>query len=246
MAQLETESTGKGLSFNTIIPEAIELLKGASAPIGMEADAFRTRLVGNLTHILVDEYQDIESDAYEFVGLLAGKAQLGAENRLQILAVGDDGQSIYQFAGANIEFIRRFRDDYVDRSNPKFTKEVNVHFLIDNYRSTKNIITGASALISHNTDRMKTDHPIQIDPERLRDANGGSLENLDSVGGERYCIAVFEQERESITELDDETGAKLARELDFDEAGDGTFQRPRWAGVGTGHGLQFNRLEELR
>lgn len=71
-------------------------------------------------------------------------------------------------------------------------------------------------------------------------------ERGDEIGGERYCIAVFEQERESITELDDETGAKLARELDFDEAGDGTFQRPRWAGVGTGHGLQFNRLEELR
>jgi superfamily I DNA/RNA helicase len=108
MAQLETTSTGKGLSFNTIIPEAIDLLKGASTPIGMEADAFRTRLVGNLSHILVDEYQDIESDAYEFVGLLAGKAQTGAENRLQILAVGDDDQSIYQFAGANVEFIRRF------------------------------------------------------------------------------------------------------------------------------------------
>jgi hypothetical protein len=62
-------------------------------------------------------------------------------------------------------------------------------------------------------------------------------ERGDEIGGERYCIAVFEQERESITELDDESGAKQARELDFDEAGDGTFQMPRWAGVGTGHGL---------
>lgn len=188
MAQLETESTGKGLSFNTIIPEAIDLLKGASAPLGMEADAFRTRLVGNLTHILVDEYQDIESDAYEFVGLLAGKALLGAENRLQILAVGDDDQSIYQFAGANVEFIRRFRDDYADRSNPKFVKDVNVHYLIDNYRSTKHIIAAANAVIAHNADRMKTDQPIQIDQLRFSDADGGSLEDLDSVAGGKIQV----------------------------------------------------------
>lgn len=194
MAQLETDSIGKGLSFSTIIPEAIDLLKGASAPIGMEADAFRTRLVGNLSHILVDEYQDIESDAYEFVGLLAGKAQTGAENRLQILAVGDDDQSIYQFAGANVEFIRRFRDDYADRSNPKFVKDVTVHYLIDNYRSTKHIIAAANAVIAHNADRMKTDQPIQIDPLRFSNADGGYLEDLDSVAGGKIQVLRTEGE----------------------------------------------------
>jgi len=196
MAQLETESTGKGLSFNTIIPEAIDLLKGGSAPIGMEADAFRTRLVGNLSHILVDEYQDIDADAYEFVGLLAGKAQLGAENRLQILAVGDDDQSIYQFAGANVQFIKRFRDDYVDRSNPKFVEDVNVHYLIDNYRSTKHIIAAANAVIAQNTDRMKTDQPIQIDHLRFSDAAGGYLEDLDDVAGGKIQVLRTEGELE--------------------------------------------------
>jgi ATP-dependent DNA helicase RecQ len=196
MAQLETDSTGKGLSFNSIIPEAIDLLKGKSAPIGMEADAFRTRLIGNLTHILVDEYQDIEADAYEFVGLLAGKAQQGAENRLQILAVGDDDQSIYQFAGANVEFIRRFQDDYADRSNPKFVKDITVHYLTDNYRSTKNIIAAANAVIAHNTDRMKTDQPIQIDPLRFSNADGGHLEDLDTIGCGKVQILKTEGELE--------------------------------------------------
>jgi len=204
MAQIETDSAGKGLSFNTIIPESIDLLKGASAPIGMEADAFRTRLVGNLSHILVDEYQDIDADAYEFVGLLAGKAQVGAENRLQILAVGDDDQSIYQFAGANVEFIRRFRDDYVDRSNPKFIKEVNVHYLIDNYRSTKNIIAAANAVISQNTDRMKTDQPIQIDQLRFSDADGGYLEDLDDVAGGKIQVLRTEGELEQAVACLDE------------------------------------------
>lgn len=196
MAQIEMDSVGKGLDFNSIIPEAIDLLKGNSAPIGMEADAFRTRLVGNLTHILVDEYQDIESDAYEFVGLLAGKAQLGAENRLQILAVGDDDQSVYQFAGANVEFIRRFQDDYVDRSNPKFNKEVQVHYLIDNYRSTKNIIAAANALIAQNSDRMKTEQPIRIDPLRRSEAPGSYLEELDPIAAGKIHVHTIENELE--------------------------------------------------
>jgi len=54
-----------------------------------------------------------------------------------------------------------------------------------------------------------------------------TAERCDEIGGERHGIAVFEQERESVTELDDETGAELPREFDFDEAGVDTFQRPR-------------------
>lgn len=219
MAQLETESTGEGLSFNTIIPEAIDLLKGGSAPIGMEADAFRTRLVGSMSHILVDEYQDIDADAYDFVGLLAGKAQLGAENRLQILAVGDDDQSIYKFAGANVEFIRRFQDDYADRSNPKFVKDVAVHHLIDNYRSTKHIIAAANAVIAHNTDRMKTDQAIKIDPLRFSHAAGGELEDLDTVAGGKIQVLRTEGELEqAVTCLEEiERYVQLSDKHEYDQ-----------------------------
>jgi hypothetical protein len=64
------------------------------------------------------------------------------------------------------------------------------------------------------------------------------LESGDKIGGERDGIAIFEQERETFPKLDDMAGAELARELDFNEAGIGTFQRLRSAGVGTGHGAQ--------
>ena len=51
------------------------------------------------------------------------------------------------------------------------------------------------------------------------------------------CLAVY-LERETFPKLDDKAGAELARELDFNEAGIGTFQRLRRAGGVTGHGAQ--------
>jgi hypothetical protein len=56
--------------------------------------------------------------------------------------------------------------------------------------------------------------------------------------GERDGIAIFEQERETSPELDDKAGAELAREINFNEAGIGTFQRLRRAGGVTGHSAQ--------
>ncbi|MGB0259666.1 MAG: 3'-5' exonuclease, partial [Coraliomargarita sp.] len=142
---------------------------------------WRQRLLGGLSHILVDEYQDIDTTAYRFVSLLAGKSARESENRLKILAVGDDDQSIYQFAGANVEYIRRFQEDYLDDSNPKFPKPVSIHHMVENYRSTKNIIAAGNAIIANNEDRMKTAHPIKIDALRTHDAGGGVLEELDPL-----------------------------------------------------------------
>ena len=71
-------------------------------------------------------------------------------------------------------------------------------------------------------------------------------ERGDEICGERDGFAIFKQEGKSLAEFNHETGAELARELDFDEAGSGTFQRPRWAGNGIGHGGQCGRPWELR
>ena len=40
------------------------------------------------------------------------------ERKLGLLAVGDDDQNIYAFAGASVEFIRRFEEDY--RARPLY------------------------------------------------------------------------------------------------------------------------------
>ena len=181
MAQVDTDEDSHGLKFDEIIPEAIRLLEGESEEADIDAELSRQRILGNLSHILVDEYQDIDPTAYKFVSLLAGKSAQESENRLKILAVGDDDQSIYQFAGANVEYIRRYQEDYANEINSKFPKPVAVHHMVENYRSTKNIIAAGNAIIANNQDRMKTAHPIKIDVLRSHDPAGGILEDLDPV-----------------------------------------------------------------
>jgi ATP-dependent DNA helicase RecQ len=94
------------------------------------------------------------------------------------MAVGDDDQNIYTFRGANIRFIRQFQTDYSKQ----------VVYLIENYRSSKNIISASNSLIRGNRDRMKGDHPISINQERKYNQPGGRWEQLDPVSKGRVQI----------------------------------------------------------
>jgi len=90
-------------------------------------------------YILVDEYQDTNFSQYVIV------KQLAAAFR-NICVVGDDAQSIYAFRGANIQNILNFEKDY---------PELQIFKLEQNYRSTKNIVGAANAVISKNKEQLK-------------------------------------------------------------------------------------------
>lgn len=181
MAHIDSEDEAHGLKFNEIIPEAIRLLEGDGSNHATTLEQTRQSLLGGLSHILVDEYQDIDETAYRFISLLVGKSERESENRLKLLAVGDDDQSIYQFNGANVEYIRRFEKDYVCDEHTKNPKKVIVHHMVENYRSTENIIRAGNSIIENNKDRMKKAHPIKIDALRATHPQGGILEDLDPV-----------------------------------------------------------------
>lgn len=92
-------------------------------------------------YIMVDEYQDTNYAQYRLISLLAGEdGNLGV--------VGDDDQSIYKFRGATVENILNFEKQY---------KDCAVIRLEQNYRSTKNILDAANAVISRNS-RRKDKH----------------------------------------------------------------------------------------
>ena len=90
------------------------------------------------SHILVDEFQDTNNIQYAWIRLLAG-------NKVSVMVVGDDDQSIYGWRGANIDNIRHFQDDFPD---------VELIKLEQNYRSTATILEAANAVIANNQGRL--------------------------------------------------------------------------------------------
>jgi len=154
------------------------LLHGEKPAVGLDPDEARDQLLAGFQHILVDEYQDIDAPQYELISAIAGRTLDDQDRRLSILAVGDDDQNIYTFRGANVEFIRRFRQDY----------DAEVHYLVEDYRSTSAIIDVSNRLIAANTDRMKTAHPIRIDHHRARQPAGGEFGQRDALTGGKVQV----------------------------------------------------------
>ena len=165
------------IDFQKILREAVALLQGEGLP-PEEADDNRARLLSGFRWILVDEYQDIGRDQYDLISALAGRTLVEEDDRISLFVVGDDDQNIYTFAGASVEYIRRFLADYVARPA----------YLTDNYRSSGHIIAAANEVIESARDRMKTGNPIQVNRIRRREASGGEWAERDPVARGRVQI----------------------------------------------------------
>lgn len=94
-------------------------------------DALRQKISGEYKYIMVDEYQDTNTLQADVVKLLASVNG-------NIMAVGDDAQSIYSFRGANYKNIFDF---------PKLFKNTKIIKLEQNYRSTQNILKLTNTII---------------------------------------------------------------------------------------------------
>ena len=94
-------------------------------------ESLRQKISGEYKYIMVDEYQDTNTLQADVVKLLASVHG-------NIMAVGDDAQSIYSFRGANYKNIFDF---------PKLFKNTKIIKLEQNYRSTQNILKLTNTII---------------------------------------------------------------------------------------------------
>jgi len=117
------------VDFDDIIMKTVKLLE--------ENPDVAAYYQSKFSYVCVDEYQDTNPAQFRLTELLSA----GARN---IMVVGDDDQSIYKFRGATIENILNFDSTYPDAKVIK---------LEQNYRSTKNILAAANAVIANNSAR---------------------------------------------------------------------------------------------
>jgi ATP-dependent DNA helicase UvrD/PcrA len=121
--------SANALDFDDLLLEAVRLLR--------HDDATREAWNRRLSYVMVDEYQDTNRSQYELMRLLT-------EAHNNICVVGDEDQSIYSWRGADIRNILDFERDFPNARTIR---------LEQNYRSTKNILAAAGAVVENNKAR---------------------------------------------------------------------------------------------
>ncbi len=92
-----------------------------------------------LEYIMIDEFQDIDPPQYELMQVLC-------DHHKNLFIVGDPDQTIYTWRGADVRFLLDF-----DKVYPT-TKTI---LMMENYRSTPQILAVCNSLIEKNQDRIK-------------------------------------------------------------------------------------------
>ena len=133
-----------GLDYNDLIKFTLYIFR--------ENPDVRLKWQKRLEYIMIDEFQDIDMLQYELMEALCGYHK-------NLFVVGDPDQTIYTWRGADVKYLLDF-----DKTHPG-TKTI---LMMQNYRSTPQIIKAANSLIDKNRARIKKDLvPVLPDGESV-------------------------------------------------------------------------------
>ena len=122
-----------GLDYNDLIKFSLYIFQ--------QRPDIRLKWQSRLEYIMIDEFQDIDDLQYELMSVLCAYHK-------NLFIVGDPDQTIYTWRGANVKYLLEF-----DKHFPG-AKTV---MMMENYRSTPQILDAANSLIGKNTIRIKKD-----------------------------------------------------------------------------------------
>ena len=127
-----------GLDYNDLIKFSLYIFQ--------QNEDIRLKWQRRLEYIMIDEFQDIDQIQYQLMEVLCGYHK-------NLFVVGDPDQTIYTWRGANVKYLLEF--------DQKFPGARTI-FLLDNYRSTPEILAAANSLIAKNRNRI----PKELRPTR--------------------------------------------------------------------------------
>ena len=134
------------MDFDTILEEAVAVLRGERTP-GGEPDEARDLALRGATHLLVDEYQDLDERQARLVEAVAGRVHPDEAQRLTVFAVGDDDQAIFGWRGGSARWIREFGDAW----------SAEQRTLLQCHRCTAPILAAAEQVVRPVAERLKAE-----------------------------------------------------------------------------------------
>lgn len=120
-----------GLDYNDLIKFTLYIFE--------QNEAVKIKWQQRLEYIMIDEFQDIDELQYKLMSLLCGYHK-------NLFIVGDPDQTIYTWRGANVRYLLDF---------DKIFPSVKTIMMMQNYRSTPQIVSVVNDLIDKNKFRIK-------------------------------------------------------------------------------------------
>lgn len=120
-----------GLDYNDLIKFTLYIFE--------QNEAIKIKWQQRLEYIMIDEFQDIDELQYKLMSVLCGYHK-------NLFIVGDSDQTIYTWRGANVRYLLDF---------DKIFPSVKTIMMMQNYRSTPQIVSVVNDLIDKNKFRIK-------------------------------------------------------------------------------------------
>lgn len=120
-----------GLDYNDLIKFSLYIFE--------ENAEIRQKWQSRLEYIMIDEYQDIDEIQFRLMKVLC-------DYHKNLFVVGDPDQTIYTWRGASLRYLMEFQSAFPG------TRTI---LMMQNYRSTPEILAAANDLIAHNRRRIE-------------------------------------------------------------------------------------------